>query len=308
MASEESKLIRATFINQAESASAPLETQRREWEQAAAQAQLPPGTGVQPLVADGVSCERVSCAGADAEKVLLFLHGGGFSTGSCRTHRDLAARLSLATAVSVVLVDYGLVPECPFPAAIEDTARVYRWLIRTGTAPEKIAFGGDSAGGGLAVSTLLFLRERGEPMPAAVVLLSAWLDLALAGESLTSRAQVDPLTSREELLAAARLYAGDEEPRNPLLSPVYADLHGLPSMLIQVGDHEILLSDSIRLAERARAAGVEVQLEIWPEMWHVWQAWAASLPEGQAALDQIGRYIHQRLCDPTKEASDPTRR
>jgi acetyl esterase/lipase len=172
---------------------------------------------------------------------------------------------------------------------------VYRHLLKGGTAPEQIVLGGDSAGGGLTMSVLLALRENSDVLPAAAVLLSPWVDLALTGETLESRAQIDPLTSREGLTAAAPLYLGGRDPRDPLISPVYADLRGLPPLLIQVGDHEVLLSDSTRLADRARAAGVDVCLEIWPEMWHAWQSWAAQMPEAQQAIQRIGKYIRQKL-------------
>jgi acetyl esterase/lipase len=192
-------------------------------------------------------------------------------------------------------VDYRLAPEYPFPAAIEDVTKAYRWLIKSGTQPHQIIMGGDSSGGGLAMSTLLSLRDSGDPLPSAVILLSPWLDLALTGESLVSRAHLDPLVSQEGLRACAKHYIGDRDPKDPLISPLYADLHSLPPMLIHVGDHELLLSDAIRLADRAQAANVEVKLDVWPEMWHVWHAWAASLPEGQEALNQIGGYVRRYL-------------
>jgi len=295
MTSQESQTIRAGFVNDAESLDVPLETQRREWEEAAARAQLPPGVTVESVLADGIACEKVSSAGADPSRLLFHIHGGGFTSGSCVTHRELAAHLSLATGIPVLLPDYRLAPEHPFPAALDDCVSVYRWLLRTGIDPKRIVFGGDSAGGGLALSTLLCLREGGEPLPAAAILLSPWTDLTLTGESLVLRAQLDPLNSHQGLQTAADLYVNDEDPTNPLISPVHAELRGLPPMLIQVGDHEILLSDSTRLAGRAEAAGIETQLEIWPEMWHVWHFWAAGLPEARQALDGVGRYARQKL-------------
>ncbi len=291
MPSEESKIIRAAFRNEAEDLNVPIETQRRAWEEAVAQAPLPPGVNIQTMLADDIPCEKISYADSATDKLILHLHGGGFSAGSCKTHRELAARLALATGIPVLLVDYRLAPEHPFPAALDDSTRVYRWLLRTGFQPEKITVCGDSAGGGLALSTLLALRQHGQPLPGNLVLLSPWTDLTMSGESIQSRAKLAPFGSKEGLLAAAKLYIGEANPANPLISPVFADLRGLPPMLIQVGDHELILSDSTRLAEQV---GVQVQLEIWPEMWHVWQAWAASLPEGQAALEQIGTYLHKQ--------------
>jgi acetyl esterase/lipase len=158
-----------------------------------------------------------------------------------------------------------------------------------------MAMSGDSSGGGLVVSALLSLRDNQERLPAAAVLLSPWLDLALSGETITSRAALDPVVSLAGLRTAAQYYLGDGDPTAPLASPVYADLSSLPPLLIQVGDHELLLSDSLRLADRAKAAGVEIQLEVWPEMWHVWHGWAASLPEAQEALHRIGDFVRSRL-------------
>ena len=295
MPSQASKLIRATLVNDIEAINIPLEVQRREWEGSATQTLLPLDSIIAPLMAEDVACERISCSSVERDEVMFYLHGGGFTVGSCKTHRDLAARLSLTTGIPVLLVDYRLAPEYPFPAAIEDVTKAYRWLIKSGTQPHQIIMGGDSSGGGLAMSTLLSLRDNGDSLPSAVVLLSPWLDLALTGESLVSRAHLDPLVSQEGLRACAKHYIGDRDPKDSLISPLYADLHSLPPMLIHVGDHELLLSDAIRLADRAQAANVEVKLDVWPEMWHVWHAWAASLPEGQEALNQIGGYVSRYL-------------
>jgi acetyl esterase/lipase len=293
MASEQSRAIRAQFSKAVEPSTAPLSVQRREWEDAAAQAPLLPGTTIEPVDAGGVHCEWVRTPAAASDRIMLFLHGGGFNAGSCVTHRELAARISAAAGAAVLLADYRLAPEHPFPAALDDTLAVYRWLLARGVRPDQILLGGDSAGGGLAASALLALRDAGAPQPAAAALISPWLDLALAGESLASRAAVDPLVSEPDLRVAAGYYVGERDPRDPLISPVYADLRGLPPLLIQVGDHELLLSDAQRLSDSASAAGVEFQLEVWPEMWHVWHAWAAQLPEGQAAIEQLGRFVRQ---------------
>jgi acetyl esterase/lipase len=171
----------------------------------------------------------------------------------------------------------------------------YRWLFAQAIWPEQIVIGGDSSGGGLAVATMLGLREHAIALPAAGVLISPWLDLTLTGPSIDSRAKIDPVVSREGLQLAASYYLGTADAKTPLASPVYAELHGLPPLLIQVGDDEVLLSDSTRLAEQASAAGVEVALDVWDGMWHVWPAWAAVLPEGQQAIDRIGAFIRGRL-------------
>ena len=294
MPSPASHRIRATFRPAVELPDLSIDEQRRGWEAAAAQVPLPPAARCEPVVYDGVACAWVRFPGAD-DGALILLHGGGFSAGSALTHRDLGARLAQATNLPVLLVEYRLAPEHPFPAGLDDAVTVYRALLADGYAAERLIMCGDSAGGGLAVATLLALRDAQVPLPRAAVLLSAWLDLALGGELLVSRAQLDPLTTRAGLAAAAQLYVGQRDATDPFISPVYGELAGLPPLLLQVGDHEMLLDDSRRLAERARAAGVEATLEVWPEMWHVWHGWAAELPEGQAAIDQIGAYVQQIL-------------
>jgi acetyl esterase/lipase len=227
--------------------------------------------------------------------VLLFLHGGGYNSGSRKTHRALAAQLARAARVRVLQIDYRLAPEHACPAAIEDATQAYRWLLQQGMAPRQIAIGGDSAGGGLALATLIEIRDCGLDWPAAGFMISPWFDMALSGESIRTRAQIDPLSSYEGLYAAAQLYLGGRQPGDPQASPLYADLHDLPPLLIQVGDHEVLRSDATRLAEKAEKAGVHVQLEIWDEMWHVWHAWAEELPEGRQAIDRIGAFVRQHI-------------
>lgn len=295
MGSHASTLIRAAFANNPGAPQPSLEVQRKDWEAAAAQAELPPNTLIEPIMADGVACEWVRCGVVRQHHALLHLHGGGFNAGSCKTHRELAARLSLATHLPVLLVDYRLAPEHPFPAGLHDTIAVYRWLLDQGTQPADVVIAGDSAGANLALAALVQLRDNGASLPAAAALLSPMLDLTLSGPSTTTRAHLDPLVTQAALARAVNLYLGDHDPKDALASPVYADLQHLPPMLIQVGDHELLLSDALLLAERAQAAAVDVKLEVWPEMWHVWHAFAAQLPEGQAALDQVGAYVRGKL-------------
>ena len=273
----------------------PIEAQRQEWEDAVAPVNARLDASVTPVDLDGLPGEWVAARGTDDTGVLLFLHGGGYNAGSCKTHRDMAARLARAARVRVLLIDYRLAPEHPCPAAIEDAAQAYRWLLRQSIVPGQITIGGDSAGGGLALATLIELRDSGADMPAGAFMISPWIDLALAGESMQTRAHIDPLSSYEGLHAAAQLYLAGRNPRDPRASPLYADLRNLPPLLIHAGDHEVLLSDAIRLAEKAKAAGVQVQLEIWDEMWHVWHAWAEELPEAREAIARIGAFVRQRL-------------
>jgi monoterpene epsilon-lactone hydrolase len=295
MASPESQRIRATFVNDREMAAAPLASQRQEWEAAVEATNLQLHVAVTPVEVDGVYGEWISVCDRDEAGVLLFLHGGGYNAGSCKTHRALAAHLALTAHKRVLLIDYRLAPEHPCPAAIDDAVHAYRWLLQQGSPPQQIALGGDSAGGGLALATLIALRDSGAESPAAAFLLSPWLDLSLSGESMQTRRLIDPLCSYEGLHAAAQLYLDNRNPRDPHASPLYADLHNLPPLLIHVGDHEVLRSDATRLAEKARAAGVQVQLAIWDDMWHVWHAWADELPEARTAIAQIGEFVRQHL-------------
>ncbi|HET9224735.1 MAG TPA: alpha/beta hydrolase [Roseiflexaceae bacterium] len=282
-------------MNDREALHMPLDVERREWEAAAAQATLPPNIAIAPVVAAGMPAEWVSSPSVVSQAVLYYLHGGGFTAGSCVTHRELAARLCLASGVRALLIDYRLAPEHPFPAALEDAAAGYQWLLAQGIASEQIVIGGDSAGGGLALATMVWLREHAVALPAAGVLLSPWTDLALSGPSMRTRAELDPLCSEASLRRAARWYLAGADSTEPFASPVYAELYGLPPLLIQVGDHEILLSDSSRVAEQARSQGIEVTLEVYDELWHVFHGWAGALPEGQQAIERIGAFVHRKL-------------
>jgi monoterpene epsilon-lactone hydrolase len=256
--------------------------------------------------ATGVQVERTRIAGvkvdwlrpknARKDKVLFYLHGGAYVLGSPRTHRQLVSHTARAAGVIAVLPDYRLAPEHPFPAGIDDAVAVYRGLLESGFKAEDVIIAGDSAGGGLSVATLLALRHAGLPMPVAAVLLSPFLDVTGSGESATSRADRDPWFDIADLHVVARYYCPDESQwRNPLVSPVFANVAGLPPMLIQVGDDEILLSDSTRLAEKLEAEGIDVELEIWPHMWHVFQMFIGKMPESRAAVKKIGAYIRRKL-------------
>jgi acetyl esterase/lipase len=272
-----------------------VEEMRAGMESMIGSAQLPAGLIRELRDVNGVPAEWVGARGAAADKAVLYLHGGGYVLGSINTHRELAARISQASGARCLVIDYRLGPEHPFPAAVEDAVAAYRWLLEAGYAPERLAIAGDSAGGGLTMATLLALRDAKLPMPATAVCISPWVDLAVEGESMVTRVKQDPMLSREPLLAMAKHYLAGGDARAPLASPVFADLRGLPPLLIHVGDHETLLDDSVRLAERARKAGVEVELEVWPEMIHVWHAFAALVPEGREAIERIGAHLAKRL-------------
>jgi monoterpene epsilon-lactone hydrolase len=255
---------------------------------------LPDGTKVEPVDADGVPAEWLATPGADMSKTLLFLHGGGYVMGSINTHRAFNAGLSTATGARCLSLDYRLAPEHPFPAAIDDAVTGYRWLLSQNSAPDRIAICGDSAGGGLTIATLVALKNAGIPLPCAGVTLSPWTDLEGTGESMTTKADVDPMVQKEGTARMADAYLNGKDQRTPLASPLYADLHGLPPLLIQVGSAEILLDDSTRLAMRAKEAGVETEIEVWDDMIHVFQVFASMLPEGQQAIDKIGVFLKKQ--------------
>ena len=241
--------------------------------------------------AGGVTAEWVAAEDAPESRVVLYLHGGGYIIGSPRTHRPMMAWLSKESSGKVLGLDYRLAPEHPFPAPVEDAVAAYRWLLDEGYDASRIAVAGDSAGGGLTVSAIVQIRYLGLPVPGAAVCISPWVDMEGLGESMETRADADPMVNRENLMVSAKTYLGGRDPRAPLAAPLYADLRGLPPTLIQVGDAEVLLDDSTRLAGIAREAGVEVQMHVWDDMIHVWHLFAPILPEGRQAIAQAGEFI-----------------
>ena len=247
---------------------------------------------------DGMPCEWVIAEGADPELRLLYLHGGGYVSGSGAFYLAMAAHLSTMARCVVLLPDYRLAPEHPFPAALEDCIRAYAWMTTSG--PDGVAsaratfIGGDSAGGGLTLATLLALRDRRCPLPTAGIALSAYADLTLTGESLRSEAAYDPIMSPRCLPQFVNLYIGDLDVRNPYISPVFGDYTGIPPLLLQVGEHEIIRDDSVRTAGKARADSVDVTLEIWQGMFHVFQSHEPLLPEGREAIEHIAAFMHRK--------------
>jgi len=270
-----------------------LEQQRAGFEQMAAMFPVDADIKREPVTANGVKSEWVSAPDADAGRAILYLHGGGYVIGSINTHRSLAARLSRAAKARVLVIDYRLAPEHPFPAAVDDSVAAYRWMLAQGLKPSRIAVAGDSAGGGLTAATLVAIRDAKLPVPAAGALLSPWVDMEGIGESMTSKDSVDPMVHKEGLLGMAKAYLGGQNPRSPLAAPLYADLTGLPPLLIQVGTSETLLDDASRLAERAKKAGVNVTYEPWQNMIHVWHLFAPMLDEGQQAIEKIGAFVRK---------------
>ncbi len=274
---------------------APIEKIRAVFEEEAQIFQVAEDIQCEPVQVRDVPAEWISAPDAAEGRVLLYLHGGGYSIGSINTHREMVSRIARAISARALLIDYRLAPEHPHPAALEDSTAAYQWLLAHGADPSKIVIAGDSAGGGLTVATLAELRDAKEPLPAAAVCLSPWLDLECTGESHKTKADVDPMVTFDGVRIMARLYAGDADLREPLISPLYADLSGLPPILIQVGTSEVLLDDSTRLADKARKAGVDVVLEPWEDMIHVWHLFASMLPEGQQAIDRIGEFVIQHV-------------
>lgn len=234
----------------------------------------------------GVSCLGVLPKGSDGNRVIFWLHGGGFTMGSPRSHRGVAAQVAAGARAAAVIPNYRLAPEHKFPAALEDAVAAFKAVVAEGVPADQIVMAGDSAGGGLAVQTALSLREEGGPMPIGLMLLSPWVDYRNSGWSYEAKAMRDPFITKPGLDTRARQYLGDATPK-PILDE---DLRGLPPVMIQVGEAEVLLSDSVSLAERMGAAGVPVTLEIWPEMFHVFQARYAMLKQGWQAVERLGQW------------------
>ncbi len=299
MPSSESLNIRPYLLTLKNAPPAPLPEQRANLELLVENyvghpVPLPENTHIEQVDANGVPAEWVSASNADTERVLLYLHGGAYVLGSFKSHRDLVARLSAASGIRGLLIDYRLAPEHVFPAAIDDALTAYSWLLAQGTKPEHIVVGGDSAGGGLTLALLQTLRDKNVPMPAGAVLLSPWTDLVGTVQSRTTHEAADPWISGQAITFVSGMYAGTEDVHNPLISPIHADLHGFPPLFIHVGNDEVLLDDSRQVEEHAKAANVPVELTVWDGMWHVFQVFAYVLPEGQQSIEQMGTFIRKQ--------------
>ncbi len=240
---------------------------------------------------DGLSAAWIRPDGADEKKTVIHLHGGGYVTGFVDSHLMMCVPMAKALKRNMLMPEYRLAPANPFPAALEDSLKVYRWLLTQGTDARDIVISGDSAGGGLALATALALRDAGDPLPAALICISPWADLTNRGGSHAANAKAESVLRTDVLNEWARYYTDESNLTNPLVSPVYADLHGLPPLLIQVGGDEILLDDSVALAEKAKSAGVDVTIRVWDDMWHAWPVLGDLIPESGMAFQEMKNFI-----------------
>jgi epsilon-lactone hydrolase len=271
-----------------------IEERRAQYDKAERVFATPADVAVERVTAAHRPAEWLTPPGARADAVVLYLHGGGYVIGSPRSHRHLAAAIARASGTRALLLDYRLAPEHPFPAALDDALAAYEWLLGRGLASRRIVVAGDSAGGGLTVALLLALRDRGRPLPAAGVCISPWTDLTCSAPSYASKKAADPIVTLESITLLAKAYVGAGDPKAPLISPLFADLRGLPPLLVHVGSDEMLLDDARGLAERARTAGVDVTFEEWPAMIHVWHWFQPMLEEAERATADIGTFIRAR--------------
>ncbi len=250
--------------------------------------------GVETVSVAGRPAEWLRAPGALAERAILYLHGGGYVMGSPNTHRSLGGEVSRASQAAVLMLDYRMGPEEPFPAAVEDGVAALQWLLDQGFAPKNLGIAGDSAGGGLAAATLVSARDTGIAMPAAAVCISPWSDLTCSNESYQTRAEADPMIAQTGIAKTAGLYLGGKDAKDPYASPNFADLRSLPPLLIHVGGDEVLLDDSIKLDAKAKADGVDSTLEIWEDMIHVWHAFHPMLPEGRDGIVRVGEFLREK--------------
>jgi acetyl esterase/lipase len=256
---------------------------------------LPADVTVTAAALGGVPTAEITIEGIDPRHVVLYFHGGVYVIGDAFLAADLASQIGRRTRAKVISVDYRLAPEHPYPAAVDDALAAYEALLHNGTAPSGIVFAGESAGGGLAIATLVNARDHGLPLPAAAFVMSPYADLTLAGTTLETKREVDPLLSRELLQPRVIDYTSGQDAARGLISPIFADLSDLPPLIIQAGTHEVLLDDAVRLAQQAVAADIEVTLDITPRVPHVFQAYYPILDEAAAALDRAGQFLSARL-------------
>jgi acetyl esterase/lipase len=270
---------------------ADLKERRARLDGFGARYSVAPDIKVEPVDAGGVEAEWTLAPSSDPSRVLLFLHGGGYISGSIASHRHLVAQAGREARCRTLALGYRLAPEHPFPAALDDTLAAYRFLLAQGIKPKHIALGGESAGGGLALAAMVSLRDAGAPLPACAWLSSPWTDLEQNGASMQTRASVDPLIQKPYLDELSAQYRAGADTKNPLISPLHADLRGLPPLLIQVGSAETLLDDSIRLADVAGQADLRVTLDIWPDMIHAFTLFYQQVAAARRALREVGAFV-----------------
>jgi acetyl esterase/lipase len=283
--------------------SADVATMRSAFSELMAQVQVAPDVQQKPVEVGGVTGVEVTIQGNESENVILYLHGGVYVIGNAAATVPLGGDLVRRTGAKAITLDYRLAPEHPYPAAVEDARAAYVGLLAQGIAPAQIALAGESAGGGLAVATLLALRKDGMPLPSCAYVMSPYVDLTLSGETLAEKADVDPILTLDGLRARVPDYVGGADASDPSISPIFADLRGLPPLLIQVGSHEVLLSDAIRLAGRAAISDVPVTLDVTPGVPHVFQAYAALLDEAGAALDRAADFLKAQFAHQPSHAA-----
>jgi monoterpene epsilon-lactone hydrolase len=255
----------------------------------------PKDVEVENINIDGINAAWIRPIGADKSKVLLHIHGGGYVTGSIASYLRMCILIAQTLKVNVLLPAYRLAPEHPFPAALDDVLKIYRWLLSQGCQPKDILISGDSAGGGLSVASVLALRDQGDELPAAVICMSPWTDLTMQGRSHITNSKTEAMLNADSLREWALAYTSEQNFRNPLVSPIFADFHNFPSLLIQVSADEVLLDDAVALAEKAKSAGVDVSLKIWDGMWHVWHALGELIPESKTAFEETNQFVRARF-------------
>src|SRR5438132_10171757 len=295
MSREQRETVDAIRRRSAPPAGSDINEQRRLLREAVSAPPLPADVTVTAGALGGVPTAVITVDGIEPRYVVLYFHGGVYVIGDAFLAADLASQVGRRTQSKVISVDYRLAPEHPYPAAVDDALAAYEALLQDGTAPSDIVFAGESAGGGLAVATLVNARDHGLPLPAAAFVMSPYADLTLAGTSMETKREVDPLMSRENLQSRVTDYTAGQDAALGLISPIFADLSGLPPLIIQVGSHEVLLDDAVRLARQAATADVEVMLDITPGVPHVFQTFSPILDEGAAALDRAGQFLSAHL-------------
>ncbi|XPS82808.1 acetyl-hydrolase [Desulfosarcina variabilis str. Montpellier] len=274
-----------------------IDETRNFMEKMAKYSKLPPGTQIEKITLNGIAAEWIYTNTAHEERVVLFLHGGGYNLCSINTHRELASYIARESGAKVLLIDYRLSPEHPFPAALEDAVSAYHWLLGNGLSGKNIAIAGDSAGGGLTLATAISIRDAGDPLPSSIACIAPWTDLCMTGDSIQTKSKIDPLVKIHSAKIWAKNYIGDNDPSDPRISPLYADLNIFPPLLIHVGTDDMLLDDSKRIAQKAEESGVNVELKIYEKMWHVFHLQVKAMPEAKNAIAEFGAFIKKHFDD-----------